>query len=291
MKQTEKAGIFLLSALLTLTAASCGSAGTETNDTADAVHTETQTITEETTAPRLTPDLPEADFEGYEFRVITRGQSNSHWDSKDIFAEAENGDLINDAVYKRNSTAGEKYNFKVIEIGEPDNVTALIRKTVQANEDAYDMASASIIASIATLAPAGMLIDLKTVPNMDLTKPWYDQNAVSALSICDTLHAVTGDLTITDKDATWVVLFNKQMTANYDFGSLYDMVDNGTWTIDTMIGMCKEVATDLNGDGKMDENDQWGVIGEAFNIFAVIIGSGQQYVSKDKDDVPYFTLE
>ncbi len=292
MKQNKPSAVFLLTALLTLTAVSCGQAdGTDDIVTTDAVGSDTAAFAETETEPRIEADLPEADFEGYEFRIITRGQSKSHWDSRDIFAEAENGDLINDAVFKRNTTAGEKYNFKIVELGEPDNITNLIRTTVQAGEDAYDMASASIIASIATLAPAGMLIDLKTVPNMELSKPWYDQNAVSALSVCDTLHAVTGDLTITDKDATWVVLFNKQMAADYDFGSLYDMVENGTWTADAMIEMCKAVSSDLNGDGKMDENDQWGVIGESFNTFAVIVGSGQQYVSKDENDIPYFTLD
>lgn len=291
MKIKTKSTLFFLASLLTLTAVSCGGTDTQTDAQTTAADSGAPAVTETTAVPRIEAELPDADFEGYEFRVITRGQSNSHWDSKDIFAEAENGDLINDAVYKRNTTAGERYNFKVVEIGEPDSITGLVRTTVQAGEDAYDMASASIIASIATLAPAGMLVDLKTVPHMDLSKPWYDRNAVASLSVCDTLHAVTGDLTITDKDATWVVLFNKQMAANYDFDSLYDMVDGGTWTVDRMIEMCQTVSSDLNGDGKMDENDRWGVIGEAFNIFAVIVGSGQQYVSKDKDDIPYFTLE
>jgi predicted heme/steroid binding protein len=40
----------------------------------------------------------------------------------------------------------------------------------------------------------------------------------------------------------------------------------------------------------MDETDQWGMESESFNTFALCIGAGASVVSKDENDIPYFTM-
>lgn len=293
MKQIQHLTAMLLLAALTAGLSACTDAPDPITADTSAAATDTQTLSTaaETEEPRLQPELSEADFEGYDFRVITRGNFIEHWSSKDIYAAAENGDPINDAVYQRNDAVTEKYNFKITEIADQENIAAAVKKTVQAGEDTYDMICAGLNTPIHTLAPDGMLLDLYAVPNLDLKKPWYDQNANAALSIAGKLYATIGELTIMDNDATWVVLFNKKLAQDFDIDNLYDKVRDGSWTIDTMTALAKEVAADVNGDGVMDEQDRWGVIGESFNTYAYIAGAGCGYVAKDSDDIPHFTLE
>ncbi len=294
-----KKSLTALLALLTLSGvlASCGDTPSTSRTGTDAantnkISTETEAVTEtETTVPRIETGLPEADFNGYDFRVITRGSFNQHWSSKDIYAEEENGDPINDAVYQRNQKVTEQYNFKITEIRDIEDIAGTVRKSVLGGEDAYDMICAGINGPISTLASGGVLLDLNEVPNLNLTQPWYDQNANAALSIAGKLHVAVGDLTIMDNDATWIVLYNKKLAEDYDMGSFYEMVNNGTWTIDVMTALAKSVVMDLNGDGIHDENDQWGVIGEDFNTFAYIIGGGSQLVVKDSNDIPQLALD
>lgn len=80
------------------------------------------TTPEETEAPRVTPNVPDANFGGHKFTVLTRGQSSATWYSRDIYAEGITGDVISDAVYKRNAKIEDQYGFEVVEIGSNDPV-------------------------------------------------------------------------------------------------------------------------------------------------------------------------
>ena len=137
MKNTKF--IALLLALLTAPGSviSCAQSGSET-DTA-AVQSPQSAEPAQTETEKIVPDLPDSDFGGYEFRVLTRGDTNIYFISRDIFAENITGDAINDAVFNRNIAVESKYNFTIKEIGgdsaDPDKQ---VTKAITAGEDAYD---------------------------------------------------------------------------------------------------------------------------------------------------------
>ena len=58
------------------------------------------------------------------------------------------------------------------------------------------------------LATEGLLLDLKTVPWLDLEQHWWDQRANENLIIADKLFLTTGDIAILDNDCTMVMFFN-----------------------------------------------------------------------------------
>ena len=100
MKHTTKHMLSLsFCALLAVSLlASCGGDGGTAVDTAQTGTADT-TLPAETETTRYMPELPEADYDGYTFRVAH--WEHPGWESracKDIYAEAENGDTINDAV-------------------------------------------------------------------------------------------------------------------------------------------------------------------------------------------------
>ena len=103
----------LLAALMrapTFTACSESTANSETEPAADssAPSAEGETVVEETepedSRASISDDLPEMDFEGQNFRVLTtEGGAIYGFDySTEIIAEELNGDACNDAVYNRN---------------------------------------------------------------------------------------------------------------------------------------------------------------------------------------------
>ena len=276
----------LIAALLTGTTACSGD--TEDPETSDAVqNTETAAETEET---KLLPDLPAGkDFEGYTFTVYSKGSDHPHWVAKDIVAEEENGDPINDAVFQRNILIEDTYNIKIAE--ETNNQwVANITKTVNAGEDVYDLIELHLFGVVNTLAQNGLLLDLHTIPYMDLSKPWYDQNANASLSIGGKLYATTGDISIMDNDATWVVLFNKELAADYGIGDMYELVNSGKWTLDELIRICGVASADLDGDGDMDEYDQWGIQNEPYNAIGFCMAAGERLIDKDADDMPVISI-
>ena len=59
------------------------------------------------------PDLPDIKFDGYEMKFLVRNEEHMIFYSKDIYAEEENGDPINDAVYRRNRIIEDRYDVKI----------------------------------------------------------------------------------------------------------------------------------------------------------------------------------
>ena len=288
MNRKLMSAVLLFSILLT---ASCGSSssGKVSGDDTSAVTTDTAET--ETTAARIEPVLPDTRWEGYKFRVLTRGDTNVHWKSKDIAATEENGDVINDAVYKRNMKIYDRFGVEMVDIPNPEGAWGLastVRTSVMAASDDYDMVASSYGDAVKSLCTEGMLMELHNVPYMDLSKPWYDQNANEQLSIEGKLFGTTGDMLIMDNEATYGILFNKKLAGDYGFEDFYSMVKDGTWTIDYMTECARIAAKDLDGDGVMSEKDQWGCIGEPFNTY--MVGFGVQACEKDKDDSPVFTV-
>lgn len=286
----KKRSLSLILLIALLTSVSCGD------------HTETQTETtssgttdsSEVTTARLEPELPDKRWDGYEFRVLTKGVENVHWKSKDIAASEENGDTINDAVYKRNSAVTDRFGVTITDIASPNgtwNLSTPARASIMAGSDDYDMIAGSFNDAVRKLAPEGLLVDLNTVPYMDLSKPWYDQNSIDSTAIGGKTFAVTGDMLIMDKEATNAILFNKKMADEYKLGNFYDMVRDGNWTLDVFEKSARAVAADLNNDGSMDESDQYGLVTSNVEAYFLMIGFGVKTTELDKDGIPSLTLK
>jgi len=240
---------------------------------------------------RLYPDVPVDDFDGYIFRALYWYVSGWDWRrSKDIVAEEGSGDVIQDAVYKRNLTISEKYNIK-FELDEVDegSLNNRLRQNIMAGDDVYTIVCQKQT-SVADLITHGDLLNIFSIPYVDLDKPWWDKNSINDYSIAGRLYLVASDITINDKDGTAAMAFNKQAAIDHNLPNLYDMVRAGTWTVENFYNTYKDVASDLNGDGKMDENDFWGVIGGRDVLTSFFSGAGARIVDKDDNDTPYISV-
>ena len=278
----------LLSVSMVFGVFACGeSAGGEMTEgqTAGPTDTAAEKITE-----KLQPDLPNAEFDGYEFKIFSKGPVYNEWASQDIFAAEETGEPINDAVYKRNRYVEDKYNVKITAVpSESSDMAGSVRRTVSSGDASYDAAVPNMYDQ-ASLAAGGNLLDLKNIPNIDLSKKWWDQKANADLTLKGKLFFTEGDLFIMDNDATWLVIFNKELIRDLAFEDPYDIVRSGKWTFDKLLDMCRDVSKDLNGDGEMDRNDFYGNVSQGENMTAYYLAAGEKYVKKDAADLPYTAM-
>ena len=253
---------------------------------------ENETLPEITGEPvKMLPDLPDINFEGYDFKIYSAGPPRNEWASQDIFAEEETGEPINDAVDRRNRYVEEKYNCRIVDIPSAEwDMTGAIRRAVTAGDDAYDAVVPSM-ADQANLASAGYFTDLKQVPHLDLAKPWWDQRATVDLTIGNRLFFTVGDFFIMDNDATWLVIFNKKLIADLALENPYDIVKNDKWTFDKLLEMSRGVSQDLNGDGVMDMHDFYGNVSQGENMTAFYLAAGERYVRKNSDDLPFTQMD
>jgi hypothetical protein len=78
---------------------------------------------------------------------------------------------------------------------------------------------------------------------------------------------------------------------DYDItDDVYQLVLDGKWTLDKFFGMAKRVSADLNGDGKYDKADLFGVGSTADHVVfgSFMMGCGEMTIRKDEADMPYF---
>lgn len=290
MKIKVITGVLIFLCMVLFLLDSCASDGKDEKTSApvEAAKEDTSEKIEEEREQRIYSEAPVQDFGGAEYRILGRlaVTSNRHWDARDLYAEEENGDVINDAVFRRNKAIEEKFNIKITRV-ETDPPAAKAKKAITSGLDEYDVVYDAIVQTV-SLASAGLGVNLKEAPYIDLEKPWYDQNANRQLSLGGKLYMTFTDFTILDKDATWVYLFNKQLLADLGLSDPYQDVREGNWTVDKLYDMCKGAARDLDGDGVMGNWDQYGYMGEGFNMYAGLVASDVVLFPKNENDIPVY---
>jgi len=218
-----------------------------------------------------TPDsLPDdLDFGGAEFRILHRNGDNGLYGDGDVFevevfAEAENGDIINDAIYKRNKLVEERLNIKITPIGIIDaswnkayDFFKYIQRSVSAGDDEFD-----VVLGYAALMPQyamqGLFFDVNSFPHIDYDKTWWSQNFMDEMSIGGKCYLLEGDYALSLLARAMCVYYNKDYAKDLGIENLYQTVLNGDWTIDKIGEISKSAYIDLNGNGIKDDGDRFG---------------------------------
>ena len=291
----KKLTVILLAVILTATElfiASCqpqpGTPSVQTDN--DSTATTDPDVTTEEVTERLPLDVPEdLDFGNstVTFLVIGDGFNGTDWRSRDIYEEEDSTDPIASAVYKRNQTLQEKYKVKIAEVAS-NTTGADAKKVINSGADEYQVLMCDTKSTLG-LVQSGLLRDLNSISSLDMKQPWWDQNIVNNCSIGGKLFFATGDISIMDNDATWVMMFNKKLITDFDLESPYDLVKNNQWTFDKMFEMMKQVHSDENGNGKVDyDEDRFGFVTHNSSLGAFFYAAGLKVVDKDADDIPFF---
>lgn len=274
--------------------ASCGSTGSGTTD-GDGTSAGGDTTSTETTKPglisKLTPELKEElGLDGYEFNVFLRA-AESTWSLKDIVAEEENGETLNDAVFKRNVWLEENYGFKLTVGYSADASASELSTYILAADDSYD-AYFPMGRTAGTAASQGLLQDLKQVKYIDLDNDCWNHMFADSLEIDGKLFYATGAITTNSYDAVRLFMFNKTLLNKYQLEDPYTLVREGKWTFDKMNEMASQASADLNGDAQMTVDDQYG-LGWQNSVGAqpFFFGAGEKVSKMDKDGLPKFSLE
>ncbi len=264
----------------------------ETAQTAES--TDASSDESETEDERIKPNIPEsADFGGDDITFL-------HWynpawtetvrQSRDIYAEGITGEAINDAVYNRNVKIEDAYKVKIaLQLEQSTDIASMVGQQVTAGDSTYDVVY-QILSAAPALIQKSYFHNLFNVPNIDLEKPWWDQNSISSLSTMGILPLVSTSINVNDKDATAALAFNKTIAENNQLEDLYTLVREGKWTYDKLTEMAEATYNDSNGDGTMTPDDVYGFLGGRDVIDSLYHGSGSQFITKNENDEFVFTF-
>ena len=274
--------LVLLLALLMLASllAACAEGNEDSVDTTAADEQETNVLD--------LLDVPDKKYNGQEIMFLTRDAAE--WTTVDIYAEELTDEPINNAVYKRNDAIQSKYDIVILETQVDEPISA-VEKDVKGGACEYQ-AIVQKLGQCASIATKGYLQNLVDVPYLNFDQTWWDQKALEGLSIGNKVYFATGDLLTSDNDGTFIVMFNKTLAEDNNLEDIYELVNNKQWTFQKMYDMAKVATKDLNGNGKM-EHDQ-DVLGTAItgnSTYCMMYAAGVVITAKNEQDVPEYVLD
>jgi|GEM_PF-678887 len=270
----------ILAALMLLPLAACGekTPPAPSNDTTAAPNPasgETTTaapVTEDTTPvtePAVTTDLPDTNWDGKTFRVLgDAGAVYWQFGNFEILVEGMNGEVLNDAIYKRNDQLTEKYNVKFEQWLDPTehHTQAILAQDVAAGEDRFDLAFIEL-QHVGTSAQQGALYNMSNVQYIDFSKPYWNPDVNEATSIGGKVYFTTSDFSLRDKSRTYIFYYNPELVKANNLDDLIPIIREGKWTLDRMQEYSEAASKDLDGDGTITASDCWGIAMDSYNSF------------------------
>ena len=237
-------------------------------------------------------NLPEMDFNGTEFNILSREERDY-----EFFSEGETGEIINDSVFRRNRKIEERFNVKinvVKRMGDWANQNIFMntfKSSVLAGDAAFDLV-AGYQAYFMGVTTEGLLYDVNSFDYINPDKPWWAKSVFDELTFNGKLYIMAGDLSLTMWEYMYGVYFNKTMAKDYGFPDLYQIARDGKWTVDALQSFIKDIYEDLDGDGKMTKADKFGYATETGNLVDLFMAAFDIPITeKGPDGLPALVLD
>ena len=215
------------------------------------VTTETETdypVPSDTYQPSDYPLATETDGEGIsEDRLRTLPTKDLGGLTIFIAVSKETGHVFNGedelyraAVSRRNEKINKKYNVQIIT--EYMSAEVLLSEVAKADKAGDYFSDFAVIrgGDFSSYVTKGYLLNLKSLPYTDYSAPYYNQNAMSQLTIDGTMYGAVGDAT--EQLERYVCLYmNKTYAEALGRTCPYDVVRDGSFTWEYYLTALKEL--------------------------------------------------
>ncbi|MCI8388725.1 MAG: extracellular solute-binding protein [Clostridiales bacterium] len=289
MKMSKTISI-LLALILAMSAVSCGNESDKNSDTSGGglIDLTSDESGESTTDDK--PDLPNVDYNGYEFKIYTQIYGYGIYNNEHIVVEEENAEILNDAIYSRNRNVEEAIGIKLVEIVGTEKGNQLIPRIVMAQDDEYDLIIDATDGNFTHYIGSEYLVDFNSLNYVNLDKPWWDQNYIEASTIKGKLPSAISSMMITHMDSALPMLFNKKLANDFNLPDLYQLVRDGNWTLSKLFEISKDVASDIDGNTTLDDSDRYTFLG-LDGMARLASGVKIDYAIIDSSGVPQINIE
>ena len=230
--------------------------------------------------------LPDKKWNGAEYSVLNaelasiEGALGADFESDDSAVSP-----IPASVYRRNMAVEERFGVKITHF-PTQSLYDVLSSTVGSGDLDYHAVYGDYN-SMSNLSAGKYLMNLRDIPHIDFTAPWWNQAAQDSLTVGGRQYLAINDVPYSTLVTSHCMYFNKSIASENQgtVGNPYDYVFDGTWTIDKLITTSRGIAKD-NGDSVWNEEDLYGVtfpigsltmLGVAFgeSVYPVKIADGE----------------
>ena len=256
--------------------------------------------TAETTTPTI--DEPTWEDQDYDFGgetvsfVYVEGEEGGFTRksiSPDMDVE-DSSDPVVKALFERNKKIENKYNVKIEAILGATSISGLtgaISNSLAAGLPDYDVIAGFQYYDI-PLATKGYLLDYNTLPSkgadyLNLDADYWGTSYINAISANNRIYWITGDIALRYIGGMYCTFVNGDIYNDVlepTYGSIYKIVDDGEWTLDTFYDMMNLAYQDSNGNEIADEEDRLGWVSEICDDSeAMAIAAGVNFSKREAD--------
>lgn len=202
-------------------------------------------------------NMPDKDFEGYEF-VIAEACYYGSEDRPNMEAGASE---LSDAILARNKAIEEKFNCKITyEYYDPTSFYNEMYPLIMSGEKVADIMDVTLF-TYGKLSVGEYLYDMSTLPNVDFKKDhWlkiYDDTAVLSSGIRYGAAAMFAN----PYTHGFGVYFNKRLVSELGLEDPYKLLEEGKWNWDTFSTMLSKGMKDVDSDAVFGNNDIYSITG------------------------------
>lgn len=227
-------------------------------------------------------NYPKLDLGGQDFVFLVPSDASNMYHTIDV-AE-QNGDLLDDAVWKRNIFIEDKYNMNIVEKKSENDVNSDIQLAVNSGDNVYQ-AAYPLTNTLGSMVLGGMFWDLNKGSGFNFDREWWDQAVMEDVKIGDdkAVYFANSDLSLLNFEATWCMYFNRRMVEDLQVDMPYQTVRDGNLTFDELY---KYISAGANLNG--DESYNWDKDGKCVYGFTSMGDFITQcYVSSDEKQIKF----
>jgi len=289
MKNSKKFLIIALALILVvpMVLSSCNNAtGTDTS-VADTSSTESEddTFFEET-------GLERKNWGGKTVKFLGLGGDTGYYNREiaptQVDADEYSGEALYEAVCERARQIEENFGITVeyYYCNTDTTPAAQIALESKGGTSDYDIVADTLLRINTNAGLTNNLYDVSDL-GIDLTKDFWDQTAISDLSIAGHLFCLTGDIVVSDDQSTWCCFFNKTLISEYGLENPYQLVTDKAWTIDKLYAMAKVYSEqNVNASDVTWENGHYGLVSQTYDGITSMAGFNERMIEKDANDYP-----
>ena len=214
--------------------------------------------------------------------------------------ETLTGESVQDNVFERNHLVEEllscKLNYLALDLNY-DQVQPYIAQLVVAGDTSVDCYVNDQL-GLLNCAMNGYLLDLADKSNFTEYRFDFDSGAFYAdymknLFLGEKRFMMTGDYFIDTLRAAHVLYLNKHICQDVAGSpdAVYDMVKEGSWTLDRFNELVESAYADFNGNSQADDEDRYGLSGHSKGwsapYYSFYYSTDSHVVDFDADGLPY----
>ncbi len=235
--------------------------------------------------------LGEIDYDNREFGVIYAFENEIVGKNETVDADGGTAQVINDAVYTRNTLLEERCNLKFTPI-KVDDLPGKVTTEAAANTRDFVFINSRLDNAATNFTVNNFLTNWVSM-DVNLEGPWWDKGTADFV-LNEGVYFMSGSLNFQDDNVTYVLIFNKEMQKTYanTVPNPYDTVRNWEWTLDHFNTVIQGVSSE-SGDGEWNELDTYGFLTTWEYGNTMFLGCDLRYVINDEtvDEPTLFLAE